>query len=580
MTSSPRSFFVSNGFVNYRLLQEHKKEWRQVTHPSNVFETRCLHSLIKVFADEPLNAQPFHRGSALHNETYSFQVAYKADDMRKNVKARIESDIADSVTVRAVGLVPSEFPIYVDHDKNVLRDQPGLYPDPLFSLHKEGVPCLPEQWRSLWIKVQANEQMKPGVHPIQVVLETETGEQLGSETFELEIIPSALPAQRLIHTEWFHSDCIATSYGIPVFSEEHWQRIEQFVQTAARHGINMLLTPIFTPPLDTQIGGERPTVQLVDVEKAGDSYRFGFGKLQRWVEMSLRNGIEYLEFSHLFTQWGAKHAPKIVGSVNGRMKQIFGWETDAGGDEYRHFLTQFLPELVRFIKQNGLEKRSYFHVSDEPSMAHMEAYQNASTLIRELLSEFPIIDALSDYAFYEKGVVKNPIPANDHIEAFLENNVPDLWTYYCCVQYKGVANRFFVFPSARSRIIGLQLYKFRIAGFLQWGYNFWYSQNSIKPIDPYRVTDAGGSFPSGDAFVVYPGEDGPIESLRLEVFYEALQDLRALELLESKIGRESVLALLEEGLDQPITFSEYPSEAAWLLEKRELINRKIAEYAR
>lgn len=544
-----------------------------------MFETRCVHSLIKVFADEPFDVQPFHKASALHNETYSFQVAYRADQILKNVQARIVSDIADSVTIRAVGLVPSEFPMYPDHDKNVLRVTPGLYPDPLFPLQKDGLSCPPEQWRSIWITVEAKETMEPGVHPIKVVLETEAGEQLGSEIFELEIIPVTLPAQRLIHTEWFHSDCIATFYGIPVFGEEHWVRIEQFVQTATRHGINMLLTPLFTPPLDTRIGGERPTVQLVDIEKTGDSYRFGFEKLQRWVEMALLNGIEYFEFNHLFTQWGALHAPKIVATVDGQFMQIFGWDTDAGGNEYRHFLSQFLPELVQFIKQNSLEKRSYFHVSDEPSMSNMGSYRKARELIEEFLSEFPIMDALSDYAFYEQGLVENPIPANNHIGPFLENNVADLWTYYCYMQYQEVSNRFFVFPSARNRIIGLQFYKFRIAGFLQWGYNFWNTQYSIKAIDPYRVTDAGFSFPSGDAFVVYPGEEGPIESLRLEVFYEALQDLRALELLESKIGRDNVLALLEEGLDQPITFSEYPVDADWLLEKRELVNRKITEYA-
>jgi hypothetical protein len=132
-------------------------------------------------------------------------------------------------------------------------------------------------------------------------------------------------------------------------------------------------------------------------------------------------------------------------------------------------------------------------------------------------------------------------------------------------------------PSARNRIIGMQLYKFDIRGFLQWGYNFWYSQYSRYPVDPFRVTDAGYAFPSGDAFVVYPGEDGPIESLRLEVFYEALQDLRALKLLESLIGRDTVLNILEEGLDEPISFTKYPIDMEWLLKKREQINRIIEE---
>ena len=133
-------------------------------------------------------------------------------------------------------------------------------------------------------------------------------------------------------------------------------------------------------------------------------------------------------------------------------------------------------------------------------------------------------------------------------------------------------------PSARNRILGIQLYKFDIVGFLQWGYNFWYSQYSRYPIDPFKVTDAGYAFPSGDAFIVYPGEDGrPLESLRLKVFYEAIQDLRALRLLEELIGREAVMEMLEEDVDEPITFKRYPTDAEWLLNKREQINRKIAE---
>ncbi|MFQ9394338.1 MAG: glycoside hydrolase domain-containing protein [Lachnospiraceae bacterium] len=88
------------------------------------------------------------------------------------------------------------------------------------------------------------------------------------------------------HTEWFHSDCLANYYGEEVFSEEYWRIVENFVKTAVKHRYNMLLTPIFTPPLDTAVGGERRTVQLVDVTVQADgSYAFGFEKLDRWVEM-------------------------------------------------------------------------------------------------------------------------------------------------------------------------------------------------------------------------------------------------------------------------------------------------------
>ncbi|TFE25166.1 DUF4091 domain-containing protein [Cohnella luojiensis] len=545
------------------------------------FESRCLSSLVKVFADRELTDAPTIKASAMRNETFSFQVAFRANHLLKEVRVRIESDLSEAMSVRTVGLVPSEMPIYADHDSSILRAEPGLFPDPLYPVDdREGVTVLPGQWRAIWLTAEIRDQAQAGIHRIQIRFETAAGEILSEQYFELEIVPATLPKQRLIHTEWFHADCLAVHYGYKVFSEEHWDMIDRYVRTAAQHGMNMLLTPLFTPPLDTEVGGERPTVQLVDVVKTGEIYRFGFDRLTRWVEMCDRRGIEYLEMSHFFTQWGAKHAPKIIAEVDGENRQIFGWETDAGGEAYRGFLSQFLPALKDYINLHGLERRCYFHVSDEPNLNSLESYKRASRIVNEHLPQFPIIDALSDYDFYEQGLVKNPIPANDHLTAFMDNGVENLWTYYCCGQYKKVSNRFFCFPSARNRIIGMQLYKFDIAGFLHWGYNFWFSQLSRKVIDPYRVTDAGHAFPSGDAFLVYPGEKGPIESIRLEVFYEALQDLRALQLLESLIGKEKTLELLEEDLPQPLTFTEYPDDSEWLLSKRERINRTISEHVR
>jgi len=547
---------------------------------SQKFETRILHSLEKVFPDEELQAAPGKaQGAALLNEAFSYQVAYRSPHLIPAVKVKAESELGDLVTLRSVGLVPSELPIYSDHDDNVLRSTPGLYPDPLLPLTDGGLRAYPGQWRSVWVTVNPKGQAKPGVYPITVRFETESGETLGEERFELEIIGAELPKQQLLHTQWFHADCLATQYGVEVFSERHWELLEQYIQTAADHGINMLLTPLFTPPLDTEVGGERPTVQLVDVEVTGEGrYSFGFERLKRWVDLCRSCGIEYFEFSHLFTQWGAKHAPKIMAAVNGETKRIFGWDTDASGEEYHTFLKQLLPQLKQWIQDNGIENRSYFHISDEPSLEHIEFYASAKRMVNELLSGFPVIDALSDYDFYEKGLVQTPIPASNHIEPFLENNVTPLWTYYCCSQYRKVANRFFCMPSARNRILGYQLYKFDNAGFLQWGYNFWYTQYSKKVIDPFRVTDAGGGFPSGDAFLVYPGEDGPIESIRMEVMQEALQDLRLLRQLEEWIGRDAVLAALEEGLEEPMTFSSYPKDAEWILSKREWMNEKVKEH--
>ena len=189
-----------------------------------------------------------------------------------------------------------------------------------------------------------------------------------------------------------------------------------------------------------------------------------------------------------------------------------------------------------------------------------------------LLDGWMVIDALSDYAFYERGLVEHPVPANNHIQPFADHGVPDLWTYYCCAQGVEVPNRFFSMPSARNRIMGVLMYLYEIKGFLHWGYNFYNSGFSRKHIDPFYDTHADYSFPSGDAFLVYPGPDGEAySSLRAQVQLEGLQDLRALQKLEEKIGRERVLELIYEEQKEPFTFRNYPADAGWLYRLRERI---------
>ena len=98
-------------------------------------------------------------------------------------------------------------------------------------------------------------------------------------------------------------------------------------------------------------------------------------------------------------------------------------------------------------------------------------------------------------------------------------------------------------------------------------------------IDPYQVTDADGAFPSGDAFMVYPYKDTVIESLRAVVFHEGLQDMRALQLLESLTSKEEVVKIMEEAFGCELKFKQYPKNANALIAMREKINRLLAELA-
>lgn len=537
------------------------------------FTYKLVSSMSKVLPDgSGLQELPSPRLSGLKGETLSFQIAYRWEGWGREW-GQVRADCPCPVRVRAVELVPCAYPCHPLRDEGYLATQPALLPDLLQELTPQGFPLAAGQWRSLWVDVEPGQA---GTFPVALTLELPEEPPCTVE-LACQVLDVDLPKLSIPHTEWFHCDGLANYYQAEVLSERWWGLVEAFVKTAAKRGCNMLLTPVFTPPLDTAVGGERQTVQLVDVEDLGGAYRFGFANFRRWVEMAKACGMEYIEISHLFSQWGAKAAPKIMGTKDGRFQRLFGWETDAGGAEYRAFLHEFLTALKPELEDLGIAGRTYFHISDEPQMVHLDSYRKAHESVAADLEGYPIIDALSDYAFYQEGLVEQPICAVDHIKPFLADRPKKLWGYYCTSQCVDVPNRFIALPGYRTRILGALLYRHQLDGFLHWGYNFYNSQYSVRPIDPYRTTDADGAFPSGDPFLVYPGPDGrPVESVRLMLMDEAMADFRALTALENLVGRDKTLECL--GLDAA-AFDGYPREESYLLEMRERVNQGIREAA-
>ncbi|MBE6688939.1 MAG: DUF4091 domain-containing protein [Ruminococcaceae bacterium] len=539
---------------------------------------KFLSSLEKAFMDGGLSSTPeTTKATALKGESFSCQVAIYTNQpaVRCTTYFDIESDIKEYISVRRVRHVPVSTPV-MDADENYLRDKPGMFPDVLEPFNTEKFFYVTTgNTETFWLTV---ENAPAGKHYIKArMLNANKNVAMGSADFELEIIDAQLPEQDIMVTNWFHFDCLATYYNTEVFSEYHWEILENFVKSYVKNGMNMILTPVITPELDTAVGQERPTVQLVDITLKDGKYRYGFKKLDRWVNLCLKHGIKYFEIAHLFSQWGAKAAPKVMATVDGEYKQIFGWDTCSTGPEYKRFLRSFMTALVHHLKALGVDKQCIFHISDEPKGDDaLKTYKACRRIVQSILKDYIIMDALSDFEFYKKGAVTTPVVCNDRMIPFLEAKIPGLWTYYCCSQTRRVSNQFISMPSARNRIIATQFYKFDIAGFLQWGFNFYYSQLSQYPINPYLVNDCDGAFTAGDPFKVYPAIDGTaLDSIRVVVFAEALQDLRAMKLLESLTSREFVLNLIDEDAAKPVTFTEYPLEASYILNLREKINLEI-----
>ncbi len=511
---------------------------------------------------------------ACKGERISFQITASprndnGNAVRGEINHTIRSKLSKYTTVSRVGYVPSKLPAYPDRlDDDYITTKPCVLPDVLFPLKKgESVSAGANTPAVYWVTVDIPTDFEAGEYPIHFTL-SDKKQGVAKCRVVIDVKNVVIEKSDLLFTQWFHCDCIADYFGVKMMSEKHWKLIEQFIKTAARTGITMILTPLFTPPLDTEIGSERPTMQLVKVSKNGNKYEFDLTLVERWVEICQKYGINHFELSHLFTQWGACACPKIIVNINGKNEKLFGWHTSSDDPEYYNFLGQFLPELIKKLEELGVADNCYFHISDEPKndpdRPDYKNYLKAKNFITPLIKGHKIMDALSQVDFFDNGLIEYPVVCTNHIEPFMERNIKERWAYYCCSQCQLVANRFMAMPSYRNRITGVQLYANDIYGFLQWGYNFYYSGRSIHKLDPYTVSDANENFPSGDAYSVYPYENRAIESIRTVVFYEGLQDRMLLKALEKHIGKQKVMEFVEQLAGGKIKFDNHPRNNVFL----------------
>ncbi len=550
-----------------------------------MLQTKLVSSLEKCFIDQkPEDFAEVSRLRTYRNITAAVQlVAYDEEATADAVRwytLQVDAPEGVEVTLRTVESIPNYVPtpatpdVAAEKDGRLLRTTPGLYPDLLLPLQHHGsVVVVSQQLRTAYIEFSGD--LPAGEHTVTIRMMHRNDTVATEHTLALQVIDTCLPDQDTIVTMWFYADCLADYYDVDVWSEKHWAICERFARTAVKNGITMLMVPVFSPPLDTAVGHERTTTQLVDVTVTNGVYTFGFDKVDRWMDMLASCGAKYYEIAHLFTQWGAYHAPKVMATVDGEYKRIFGWDTDAAGEEYVAFLAAFLTAFTEHLTARGLHDEVYFHISDEPNDAHLEQYKTNRNNVLKVLKDWKIMDALSHLEFYKEGLCEIPVVYSPAIKHFLPEDIQERWVYYCCGPWVSLSNRFMCMHSARTRFMGTQMYAHGIKGFLHWGYNFYNTQFSDDMNNPYLNANAGYWAGGGDAYSVYPGAKGqPLESLRIIAFRQGLEDIRLMQLCERYYGKDAVMAEMEKVVGT-VSFDTCADDTATMTALRDRLDEMI-----
>lgn len=521
-------------------------------------------SSIRHFPNTPPPKKGLASIDAALNERFSFQLAAQSDtECRFAVTA--EAPDGWNLRIRHVGLVPMPH-----HNTGMLEDPedtdgighiPGLVPDPLFD--ETEAFAGPGETVSFWFSVTPPPDAKPGKYSISAIITpndrwdgTKPGGKPIKRTVGITLHDLRIkPRSGFDVTHWFYSDCIIQRYGTDLFDERYWSLLEKYLDDIAQHGQNVIYVPLFTPPLDTD---KLPSQLLKVTRKGGNRYAFDWSDVRRYVRTAKKCGISKFEWCHFFGQWGCKYALRIYEGQGKSEKLLWPKETPATDKAYRTFLEQLLPEFRAFLNEERILKKSLFHISDEPNGEEAKRnYLAAKTMMRELAPWMEFCDAVSHIDYGKEGVIDIPVPTIATALEFLDAGI-DSWCYYCCGPRGAYLQHLLDTPLAKIAMHGFVFYRWPFKGFLHWGLNYWSKSQTRIPIDPFAVSD-GDAWQSGwaygDTFLVYPGENGPIDSIRWEVFAEAMQDYALLQTLG---------VAKDDPLLRPIkSFKDFPKAASW-----------------
>ncbi len=512
-------------------------------------------SLMRVFPNSPASNK---KNICIHgagNERISFQACLRnLTPVQINTRISVSGPKDLGIQVRRVGYV-----LVRHHNTDTNESEldgvghiPGYVPDPLFP--EETATLGPFESHAFWITVSIPPNLQPGIRTLNIqFIDGDTVEC--TLTANITVYPfTSQPSHNFPVTHWIYADAICDWYSAEPFDERFWAIAEQYLKNLVEHGNNCLYVPLFTPPTD---GVKRPT-QLLRVTTTGpDKYLFDFSDVQRWVQLAKKHGAKYFEWTHLFSQWGARYGIRIYRNNQDINSLIWPPETEANSETYRKFLAQFLPEFHRFLQSNRLVEQSFFHLSDEPGKDDLQNYKEARNILKELAPWMKIADALSDINYGREGLTDIPIPSIESARYYADAGIP-AWTYFCCGPRGNYLNRLMDTSLAKIRMSGWLFYHLGAKGFLHWGYNYWYKRGANCLIDPFmeQSGQAWPEWPYGDTFVVYPGEHGPIDSIRWEIFAESLQDYSLLQ--TAGIARDDNLFSALKGYD------DFPKTEEWL----------------
>lgn len=379
--------------------------------------------------------------------------------------------------------------------------------------------------RSLWCTLSLPADAATGLHEgdLRVLLD---GKELASFPLQLRVRGPVLPAQSerdFTLDLWWHPDAIADAHGLALFSEEHWQACRPYLADLADRGQRVVNTVVTEDPwLIEDDGEEVPQTashygSQVGWSWDGTEFAFDFTTFDRSVLEHERAGIAGP--IHLFAMIQFRLDERLT-YLDTRSGEQVTERVELGDARYREAWGAFLLAMHEHLQEKGWWERAALAFDERPKDL-MEAVYD---VIREVAPMWDGRTSLAANSLAEADIARSisfnhsflaDVPAEIIASRRAAGEPTLFYTFYEPVRPNTVTAS----APMSSRMLGWEVARYDLDGYLRWTYNSWPADVAEHPSHRYG---------QGDEYLVMPGEEGPISTLRWESFRDGIDDAEIL----------------------------------------------------
>jgi hypothetical protein len=369
----------------------------------------------------------------------------------------------------------------------------------------------------IWLTVDVPAAAVPGNYSGTLTVRTDAGAL--EFPIALDVLAATLPAPKDWHFHldlWQQPEAVARYHCVPLWSPQHFALLKPLMQRLADAGQKTITCSLFNEPWGGQIFDKIPGM-IEWRKKADGTWAYDYSIFDKWVTfMSDEAGLGQARI-HCYTMvpWSLKfryYDEAKQASMDAALRP--------GTPEYYEYWGRFLKDFTRHLASKGWLERTRISMDERPD----ELMRGALAALAKHAPGLKVASAINRPSKLTRDM--------DDISPFLPTTVAfpatELATrrqdgkrttfYVCCAPPR--PNTFTFSPPAEAEWLGLFSAANGFDGFLRWAYCSW-------PKDPLVSTDFG-KWPSGDCFLVYPGNRS---SVRFERLRDGIEDFEKIRLL-------------------------------------------------